>query len=281
MNRETRLGLVLGLVVIIAFGIVLTEVREDTTAAADAAPAAGPTYYRTVEPVLEPVAVRPPRIDEPPIRQRQPEPHTRLAQTPVLEPEPPTPQTDGLRTATIHRQDATPRENPAPSPQPQRIARQVQPRVVTHRVQPNENFYKIAQHYYGPEKGDLWKRIYEANRDAVSDPASLSIGQTLVIPPPPGWTPTPRRTTQVASHSQRPAVREVTLQQLAVETLGERRNGVIRIYTVQPGDNLTKIAREQLRDASPQAVRSIIRANPQIQNPNAIPQGMELKIPNS
>jgi nucleoid-associated protein YgaU len=271
MNRETRVGLVLGLVVIIAFGMVLTEVRPpaEPAKAQEPEPVLETTYYRSSEPVMEPVAVRPRRVRTP---QRQapapqPEPQRHIAEAPQ-------PQPQRLRQAVMRQ----------PQPEPQRTApaplhRTPQPQHATHRVEAGENLYRIAEQHYGRNNGHLWKRIYEANRNQLADSGSLTIGQELVIPALPGPSTPPQ--TALAQRPSRSAAREVTLEELQVETLGEHRDGVIRVYTVQKGDSLTRIAREQLRDASPQAVRRLIEANPQIDDPDAIRQGMKLKIPNS
>ncbi len=278
MNRETRVGLVLGLVVIIAFGMVLTEVRSpaEPAQAQEPEPVLETTYYRAAEPVMEPVAVRPRRQRDPQQQAPAPQPQRSIAQAPPS-------QSQRVRRAVIRQPQPEPRRR-APQHTPQTtsvrtVNRQPAVQHATHRVEGGENLYRIAQYHYGRENGHLWKRIYEANQNQLADSGSLSIGQELVIPPlsdasTPAGPALARRTSP-------PVAREVTLEELEAETLGEHRNGVIRIYTVQKGDNLTRIAREQLRDASPQAVRRIIDANPQIDDPDAIRQGMKLKIPNS
>ena len=54
--------------------------------------------------------------------------------------------------------------------------------------------------------------------------------------------------------------------------------GATRTYTVKPGDSLSKIAKEQLGDAS--AWKQIHEANKdQIPNPDLIHPGMQLKLP--
>lgn len=49
-----------------------------------------------------------------------------------------------------------------------------------HKVQSNDSLSKIARKYYGDVA--KWKRIYEANRDNMSDPDALYVGQELLIP---------------------------------------------------------------------------------------------------
>ena len=60
------------------------------------------------------------------------------------------------------------------------------PGVVTYTVEPRDTLYGIARKYYGDAL--LWRRIYEANRDQISDPHRVGVGAVLVIPaaPQPG-----------------------------------------------------------------------------------------------
>ncbi|RMH55100.1 MAG: LysM peptidoglycan-binding domain-containing protein [Candidatus Hydrogenedentota bacterium] len=50
----------------------------------------------------------------------------------------------------------------------------------THVVTKGESLGRIAAHYYGSV--DAWKKIYEANRNTISDPNKIFPGQKLVIP---------------------------------------------------------------------------------------------------
>jgi len=51
----------------------------------------------------------------------------------------------------------------------------------THTVKRGDTIYSLARLYYA---GDVhkWHSIYDANRDKISDPNQLKIGQILVIP---------------------------------------------------------------------------------------------------
>ncbi len=55
----------------------------------------------------------------------------------------------------------------------------------THVVEAGDNLTRIALKYYGPGKDREYKRIYEANRGAMRGESDLSIGQELIIPPLP------------------------------------------------------------------------------------------------
>jgi len=51
---------------------------------------------------------------------------------------------------------------------------------VVHKVKPNESLFKISRKYYGDEA--KWHKIYEVNKDNMSGPNALYIGQELLIP---------------------------------------------------------------------------------------------------
>jgi nucleoid-associated protein YgaU len=59
---------------------------------------------------------------------------------------------------------------PQPSSQPPR----------TYTVVAGDSLSKIAKKFYGD--GNLWKRIFEANRDIIKNPDLIHPGQTLKIP---------------------------------------------------------------------------------------------------
>ena len=43
-----------------------------------------------------------------------------------------------------------------------------------------ESLWSIAQDYLG--SGTLWNMVYEANRDVISNPNMIYVGQVLTIP---------------------------------------------------------------------------------------------------
>lgn len=51
---------------------------------------------------------------------------------------------------------------------------------LTYTVQPGDTLSKIAQQFYG--KASDYNRIFNANRDVLSDPDKIRPGQKLVIP---------------------------------------------------------------------------------------------------
>lgn len=52
--------------------------------------------------------------------------------------------------------------------------------INSYVVLPGDNLWKIARRLYG--KGWQWRKIYDANRDILSNPGQLHTGQELVIP---------------------------------------------------------------------------------------------------
>ena len=49
-----------------------------------------------------------------------------------------------------------------------------------HEVKKGDTLWKIAERYYGD--GNLYPKIFEANRDILKDPNMIKVGQKLKIP---------------------------------------------------------------------------------------------------
>lgn len=49
-----------------------------------------------------------------------------------------------------------------------------------HEVKKGDTLWKIAEQYYGD--GNLYKEIFEANKDILKDPNVIKVGQKLKIP---------------------------------------------------------------------------------------------------
>lgn len=54
-------------------------------------------------------------------------------------------------------------------------------RVVEYTITRQDTLWDIAEAYYG--KGHLWRKIYDANRDVITDPDRPPVGKTIRIPP--------------------------------------------------------------------------------------------------
>ena len=51
---------------------------------------------------------------------------------------------------------------------------------LTHKIRANDNLYNLAIKYYKDQS--KWTMIYQANKNQMSDPNALQIGQELLIP---------------------------------------------------------------------------------------------------
>lgn len=80
---------------------------------------------------------------------------------------------DGENVRSEWREGHAPRQN-----QSFEAATQSQPR--TYRVNSGDSLWAIAQEVYGD--GSQWQRIYNANRDKISNPDVIHPGQELQIP---------------------------------------------------------------------------------------------------
>ncbi len=65
---------------------------------------------------------------------------------------------------------AQPKDRYAPSP----------PEDHVHVLQAGESLYGLARKYYGDQQ--QWRRIYQANRNRISDPSKVKVGMKLIIP---------------------------------------------------------------------------------------------------
>jgi len=167
------------------------------------------------------------------------------------------------------------------------------PRPRTYRVKANDSLIKIARAVYGSGGERHYKLIFQANRDKLSNEGKLRVGQELTIPPLAGSSdrPSPRESVPSASPGAKPALsgrpavagaQEMDLRQLQ-EHLQTRASQPVpprRQYVVQRGDTLTKIAGRVLNDDSRSAVQKLIDANrDKLANPNKLSVGVKLVVP--
>jgi len=136
--------------------------------------------------------------------------------------------------------DTEPRESPGETPPPAR----------TYTVEANDSMWAIAQKVYGD--GNLWDRIAQANPTA--DPAALQPGQVLRIP-------APDAARQPREEPAPPAP------------------GRTRTYTVQSGDNLSRIAQRMYGDPSKWNIIYNHNRDKIGDDPARLRVGMELTIP--
>jgi LysM repeat protein len=89
---------------------------------------------------------------------------------------------DGLAAEGRRFLEGAPEEPPEPPPPPPPTPPPT-PEPTTYVVQPGDTLWRIAAKVYGD--GSLWRIIFEANRDTLSDPGRIRPGQVLKIPPKP------------------------------------------------------------------------------------------------
>lgn len=131
--------------------------------------------------------------------------------------------------------------------------------VVTVRVASGDTLIRLASRHLGD--GDRWQELLDANRDQLARPEQLHEGMTLKMP-------ADAATTSTTAAAAEPAGR-------VAPALTPPRE---KTYTVQGGDNLTRIARKTLGDDD--AWRRIYDANrDRLTSPDAVVPGQTLRIP--
>jgi nucleoid-associated protein YgaU len=135
-------------------------------------------------------------------------------------------------------------------------------------VKDGDNLGKIAKRFYGAEKGNARAsidKIYEANRDILTSPNAVKVGQQLIIP---ALTPAAAK-----------AIEEVTVPVKSVGTPEPVNTKVKPIwYTVKDGDSLCKIAAAQLGNEG--RYTEIAKLNASIlSDENTLSLGMRLRLP--
>ena len=120
--------------------------------------------------------------------------------------------------------------------------------AVTHVVRAGEDLSTIAKRYFGsPGK---WRLIHQANLSTLPDPDMLPLGMRLVIPVQRTEGPAPEATAPMA----------------------------LRRYTVQKGDTLAKLAEQILGDADGWKKLHAMNLE-RIRNPHRLPVGLVIFVP--
>ena len=134
------------------------------------------------------------------------------------------------------------------------------PRIDRHHVQPGQTLWDIAVQWYGD--GHHYHAIYRANRDKMNSEDDLRVGVALVIPPLRGLAETPAAADAGEDRGtpSTPAADRVTE------------------YTIQPGDALSRIARRFY--GTSEALPQLLALNrDRIRNPDRIAAGMVIRVP--
>jgi len=278
MARDTKVGMLLGLGIILLVGIIVSDqlavtssTAGEMTRFADPAQAGvdGVAHQPATVPIEEEAAPRPAPPDRPiplpfelesPSRDAEATPTpvrayqlTRAADRPDASAPAPAPGElvlDG-RPATGDRPDAS--REVAGETGPGQVPGEATPREawIIHHVEDGESLWDIAVRYY--DNGHYWRSIREANPDAVSEDGAVRAGVRLRLPDKAGRAnrPTPQAAASPA-----------------------------RTIKVEPGDTLSELAARHLGSA--RAWEILLKANrDRINNPERLRVGQELVLPRS
>ena len=131
--------------------------------------------------------------------------------------------------------------------------------VVYYKVQSNDNLFKIARKHYGD--GQKWAKIFEANRDSMPDSNSLYVGQELLIPD-----------ITIEKEANDNIIRTVS------GSLDNRNSINIDTHTVEAGDTLYRIAEKYY--GNPGKWTNILEANEDtIEDEGSLKKGQVIIIP--
>ena len=126
-----------------------------------------------------------------------------------------------------------------------------------YEVRPGDTLSRVSSEVLGSAK--YWKKIYEANRDKLSSPDRLIVGMTLTIP-------------KITAEEEKPAPAKEPM--LITPAAPEEDDATIHV--VKKGETLSDIAENRLGDRN--KWRRIAKANPDI-NPDRLQIGQKIKIP--
>jgi nucleoid-associated protein YgaU len=217
-------------------------------------------------------------VTEPPAASTRPP----MAAVPPVRPEP-MPESRPAETLT----KVEPRESPKPATAVSKPASI--PGAIVYTVVSGDNLAVIAKKMYGPEEGNRVaniQRIFHANEAMLKSPDNVSIGQKLMVPPPlPKLSPTTSAPATPADILPPSLFEKPKTISEKVQSLGQRAPAATpaassnaRLYTVQSGDNLWKIAAGQLGSGT--RWDEIAKLNPEIlKRENSVDPGMKLRLP--
>jgi len=298
MRRDTQIGIILGIVILVIIGVFLstrasnnisvlpdlvlsegvrqkTEVKEiDINSFFKESKKAEPEKELAVEFPTEEVLVSEELVE---LTQPEMQPEATIVETSIDEESSLEGKWEGVaemiveepkiaeqEVEDVHVVQNTPSVEeiivPEPEEEPQTSSYTASAEPVYYKVQSNDNLFKIAKKHYGD--GQKWKKIFEANRDIMPDSNSLYIDQLLLIPD--------------VSVENRP--KESFITQVRGRLDNERSKNV-DTHTVKAGDTLYRIAEEYYDD--PNVWTKILEANKNtLEDAGSLKKGQVLIIPN-
>ena len=298
MRRDTQIGIILGIVILVIIGVFLstrasnnisvlpdlvlsegvrqkTEVKEiDINSFFKESKKAEPEKELAVEFPTEEVLVSEELVE---LTQPEMQPEATIVETSIDEESSLEGKWEGVAEMIVEEPEIAEQEVedvhvvqntpsmeeivvPEPEEEPQTSSYTASAEPVYYKVQSNDNLFKIAKKHYGD--GQKWKKIFEANRDIMPDSNSLYIDQLLLIPD--------------VSVENRP--KESFITQVRGRLDNERSNNV-DTHTVKAGDTLYRIAEKYYDD--PSVWTKILEANEDtLEDAGSLKKGQVLIIPN-
>ena len=298
MRRDTQIGIILGIVILVIIGVFLstrasnnisvlpdlvlsegvrqkTEVKEiDINSFFKESKKAEPEKELAVEFPTEEVLVSEELVE---LTQPEMQPEATIVETSIDEESSLEGKWEGVAEMIVEEPEIAEQEVedvhvvqntpsveeivvPEPEEEPQTSSYTASAEPVYYKVQSNDNLFKIAKKHYGD--GQKWKKIFEANRDIMPDSNSLYIDQLLLIPD--------------VSVENRP--KESFITQVRGRLDNERSKNV-DTHTVKAGDTLYRIAEEYYGD--PGVWTKILEANEDtLEDAGSLKKGQVLIIPN-
>ena len=301
MTRETKIGLLVGLAFIIVIGILLSDHLTSTTEPPQATlinagngvrqAISSPGGVGTAAPVTivappvspaTPVAteneLRPPtpavqivHIGGPSVAQQQP-PVTKISD--AVEPGP---VATDKRTPVAPTITDTALSKVATENGETLVDASAKPKSAdkSYTAQPGDSVSKIASKYLGSSSKANIDRFLTANPSLQGDPSKLLAGKSYTIP-----GAAKADDTTASNDPAPPAAAATGNDSDDVIKAAKPAGDTVYVYTVKPGDNLTKIARDQLGDMH--AVASIQELNSDKlkgAKHDVVLVGMKLKLP--
>ena len=292
MTQETRIGLLVGLMFIIAFGLILAELTGDAFDSPSSNNGEQDNYLWDPVAQVAPARVNPEPIELPSERLSRP-PQQTVETLAAAEQAPSDEGDETLATAELELpagigEPLAPHAAVKPPQSLEPIAAAIKdsrgPPKRYYTVRTNDTLIKIARKVYGRGGGRYYKRIYRANTNILEDESVVYAGQNLLIPPLRG-----RSGKSNGVRSASPArYEQMDLTQLREHFSAHSADSAIKspqalrqvVYIVREGDTLTSIASRTLNDGGRSGVAKMFQANrDKLQSPDELLVGMTLRIP--
>ena len=320
MTRETKIGLLVGLAFIIVIGILLSDHLTSTTEPQQATLAgAGNNVRQAITTPGGAGPGAPVTVIAPPISPGQPvaTQNELMPQAPAVKivhiggPSVETSARQAVQVNTETPAETIAKSNTEQSEQPGQLksksdSSEIDPALAkaaaengetlvavntktrpavgtSYTAQPGDSVSKIVSHLLGSSNKANIAAFVKANPSLQGDPENLQAGRTYKIPA----TATDPSATSAGASPDAPANAPLAIASNAdaddaikTATVAKSSSDPVYTYTVKPGDNLTKIARDQLGDMH--AVASIQELNNDKLKGNKhdmVYVGMKLKLP--